>query len=493
MAIRVHHVAETVKKHRTSGNARYSRLDDLWRQIKKLRGALELADFKQLVLILIYIRAISGSDTSSNNGWQRILVSADHSGLLSKISAILHEYSDTNLRYPALDLQGLPLNHDELRQLVRLLEEWTSSRQEATQPENLFQYCYEKFSQAERKTSGELYTPQWLCKLLVRVLRPRDGLLYDPCCGSAGLLIQAWREAQSDGNGFPNLKLFGQECNPSAWQLGKMNLQMLGIPGQLGPQYVDSLKSGWLGGRKADYILANPPFNQENWSSQDKHLKSWPYGEPPANNANFAWIQNVIEHLNPNGYAAFIMSNGTLSSAVCDERDIRRGIVEADLVDCMVALPPQLFQTSKNPASLWILTRGKNARSNMGPPMRDRHQQTLFIDAGKMGHLTDRVHRVLDEKEITRIVETYHSWRGATAAYQDIPGYCRSVHMREIAAQQCILTPARYVGASPAEPIAVPDVQNIRHLAQKLEDQFKESNRLESLIRERIWRYGIGN
>ncbi len=351
----------------------------------------------------------------------------------------------------------------------------------------VYEYFLGRFASAEGKGGGEFYTPQSVVRLLVEMLEPYKGRIYDPCCGSGGMFVQSEKFVLAHGGRIGDLSVYGQESNPTTWRLCKMNLAIRGIEGNIGPQHADTFHNDLHKDLKADYILANPPFNISDWGGERlREDVRWKYGVPPVGNANYAWVQHIVHHLAPNGMAGFVLANGSMSSSQSGEGEIRRALIEADLVDCMVALPGQLFYTTQIPACLWFLARNK-----ANPRFRDRRGETLFIDARKLGVMVDRTHRELTDAEIAQIAETYHAWRGKDAgAYQDIPGFCKAVTTEEIASHGYVLTPGRYVGAAEAEQDDEPFEQKMAWLTATLREQFAESARLEAQIRENL--QGLG-
>ncbi len=369
----------------------------------------------------------------------------------------------------------------------------------------VYEYFLGRFASAEGKGGGEFYTPQSVVRILVEMIEPYRGRVYDPCGGSGGMFVQSEKFVQAHGGRVNDIALYGQESNPTTWRLCKMNLAIRGIEGNIGAEPADTFHNDMHKDLRADFILANPPFNVSDWGGERvRDDVRWKYGAPPVGNANFAWVQHMVHHLAPNGIAGFVLANGSMSSNTSGEGDIRKAIIEADLVDCMIALPGQLFYTTPIPACLWFLTRNKRrtplSRPNgrgAGGEGRDRRGQTLFIDARKLGHLIDRTHRELSDEEITRIAGAYHAWRGAlregAGEYQDVPGFCKSATLEEIAAHGYVLTPGRYVGAEEAEDDDEPFDDKMKRLTAKLEEQFKESARLERAIQENFRRLGYGH
>ncbi|MBF8285432.1 MAG: hypothetical protein HW378_4347 [Anaerolineales bacterium] len=362
----------------------------------------------------------------------------------------------------------------------------------------VYEYFLGKFASAEGKAGGEFYTPQSVVKLLVEMIEPYRGRVYDPCCGSGGMFVQSEKFVLAHGGRLGDLAIYGQESNPTTWRLCKMNLAIRGIDGDIGQENADTFHNDVHPDLRADFILANPPFNVSDWGGDRlRDDVRWKYGAPPVGNANFAWVQHKIHHLTPNGLAGFVLANGSMSSNTSGEGEIRQAIVEADLVDCMIALPGQLFYTTPIPVCLWFLARDKAGRHAGRPQrLRDRRRETLFVDARKMGQLIDRTHRELSDDEIARIARTYHAWRGEKDAgdakkpltYEDVPGFCKSATTDEIAAHGYVLTPGRYVGAADVEDDGELFEEKMKRLTSSLEAQFAESAQLEQAIRDNLKR-----
>jgi len=313
------------------------------------------------------------------------------------------------------------------------------------------------------------------------------------------MFVQSEKFVEAHGGRIGDISIFGQESNPNTWKLAKMNLGIRGIEGDL-KEPADSFLRDLHPDLKADFILANPPFNMSDWGGENlREDKRWKYGVPPVGNANFAWVQHFIHHLSPRGTAGFVLANGSMSSNTSGEGEIRKAIIEADLVDCMVALPGQLFYSTQIPVCLWFITRNKDLKG-LGRPLGSRAGKTLFIDARKLGYLVDRVHRDLTDEDIARLANTYHAWKSETlkvsgkplgSGYEDIPGFCKSVTLDEIRAQGYVLTPGRYVGAAELEEDDEPFEQKMARLTKELEGQFEESEKLEKQIRENLKRLDV--
>lgn len=389
----------------------------------------------------------------------------------------------------------------------------------------VYEYFLTRFASAEGKNGGQFYTPSCVVRCLVEMLEPYEGRIYDPCCGSGGMFVQSEKFVESHGGKVGDIAVYGQESNATTRRLAVMNLAIRGIEANFGAEHADTFRRDLHPDLRADYVLANPPFNDSDWPLKDDDVR-WQYGVPPKGNANFAWVQHFIHHLAPNGYAGFVLANGSMSSNQSGEGEIRKALIEADLVDCMVALPGQLFYSTQIPVCLWFIARNKSGGQpspGLRPPsptgrgaggegrLRDRRRETLFIDARKLGTLIDRVHRELTDDDLERISSTYHAWRndagawrehmeniGATVSelpdsgYEDEPGFCKSATTAEIAAHGYVLTPGRYVGAADVEDDGEPFEEKMARLVAELNGQFAESARLEQAIRTNLAELGFG-
>ena len=355
----------------------------------------------------------------------------------------------------------------------------------------VYEYFLTRFASAEGKNGGQFYTPSCVVRCLVEMLGPYKGRIYDPCCGSGGMFVQSEKFVEAHGGKVGDISIYGQESNATTRRLAIMNLAIRGIEADFGPEHADSFRRDLHPDLRADYVLANPPFNDSDWYRKDDDVR-WRFGVPPKGNANFAWVQHFVHHLGHQGMAGFVLANGSMSSNQSGEGEIRRALIEADLVDCMVALPGQLFYSTQIPVCLWFLAKNKGADAKRG--FRDRRRHTLFIDARKLGTLIDRVHRELTDADLQKISGTYHAWRGDTLGrggsetrpYEDIPGFCKSAATAEIAAHGYVLTPGRYVGAEEVEDDGEPFEDKMARLVAELEAQFAESTKLETLIRANL-------
>ncbi|MCC7061740.1 MAG: SAM-dependent DNA methyltransferase [Planctomycetes bacterium] len=359
----------------------------------------------------------------------------------------------------------------------------------------VYEYFLGQFAAAEGKKGGQFYTPQCVVRVLVEMLAPYKGRVFDPCCGSGGMFVQSEKFVEAHGGRIGDVSIYGQESNHTTWRLAKLNLAIRGIDANIAWNEAGSFHQDAHKDLKADYVIANPPFNDSDWGGERlRDDVRWKHGVPPAGNANFAWVQHFLHHLAPTGIAGFVLANGSMSSQQSGEGEIRKAMIEADLVDCMVALPGQLFYSTQIPVCLWFLARDKkNGMGGKGKKMRNRSGETLFIDARKLGAMVDRVHRELTDDDIHSICETYHVWRGDSAGkYEDVAGFCKSVKTEDIRTHQHVLTPGRYVGAEEVEDDGEPFEDKMKRLVATLEQQFAEGARLENAIRANLWglRYG---
>lgn len=346
----------------------------------------------------------------------------------------------------------------------------------------VYEYFLGEFANAEGKKGGQFYTPKSIVKLMVEMIEPYKGRVYDPACGSGGMFVMSERFVEEHQGNISDITIYGQESNQTTWKLSKMNLAIRNI----NSQFVSwNTQGSFLHDAhpdlKADFILANPPFNQKEWGQELLAEDArWKYGLPPAGNANFAWMQHMLYHLAPNGVMATVLANGSLSSNTSGEGDIRTNLIKADLVDCIVALPKQLFYNTGIPATIWILRRDKEQRKN----------ETLFIDASEMGFMKDRVHREFTPKDVETIEQTYHNWKNNTD-YKDIKGYCKSAQQSDIEKHSFVLTPGRYAGVADEEDDNIPFEDKMQELTATLTEQIEQEKLLNENIRNQLEKIGF--
>jgi len=345
----------------------------------------------------------------------------------------------------------------------------------------VYEYFLGEFADAEGKKGGQFYTPRCIVKLLVEMIEPYSGRVFDPCCGSGGMFVQSEKFIEVHGGRLDSIHILGEESNQTTWRLCKMNLAIRGIESS-SIKWGDSFHNDQHKDLKADFILANPPFNNSDWNGQLlREDVRWRYGAPPVGNANFAWVQHFIHHLAPTGIAGFVLANGSMTSSTSSEGEIRKNIIENDLIDCMVALPSQLFYNTAIPACLWFIARDKNNHK-----FRDRRGEVLFIDARKIGVMVDRRHRELTMDDIKKISDTYHAWRGEGGTYEDVLGFCKSGTLEDIRKHGHVLTPGRYVGFEEEEDDGEPFEEKMKELTTQLKEQMKEDKHLDEEIKKNL-------
>ena len=342
-----------------------------------------------------------------------------------------------------------------------------------------YEYCLAQFAAKEGKKGGEFYTPSSILNTLVAVLRPYSNCrVYDPCCGSGGMFVQSAKFIQAHSGQRDSISIYGQEANPDTWKMAIMNLTIRGLDADLGPYHADTFTNDLHPTLKADFILANPPFNYHPWGQENlKDDPRWKYGLPPENNANFAWIQHMIHHLAPNGKIGLVLANGALSTQSSGEGEIRKKIIEADLIEGIIAMPPQLFYSVTIPVTLWFITRNKKQKN-----------KTVFIDARKMGHMVDRTHRDLSDEDIQKLAGTVEAFQNGSL--EDVKGFCAVATLDDIAKQDYILTPGRYVGIEEQEDDGEPFEEKMARLTSELSEMFKKSHELEDEIRKKLGEIG---
>lgn len=496
----------------------------LWLAADKLRNNMDAAEYKHVVLGLIFLKYISdrfeqrhaellaaqseGADPEDKDEyladnifwvpkearWSFLQKNAKQPNIPTLVDEAMVAIERDNPSLKGVlpkDYTRPALDRQRLGELIDLIGTIGLGDEESRSQDILgrvYEYFLGQFASAEGKKGGQFYTPRSVVRLLVAMLAPYKGRVYDPCCGSGGMFVQSEKFIEEHGGRLGDISIYGQESNPTTWRLAKMNLAIRGIDANLGPHHADSFHHDLHKDLRFDYILANPPFNSSDWGGERlREDVRWKYGVPPVGNANFAWVQHFIHHLAPNGMAGFVLANGSMSSNQSGEGEIRKAIIEADLVDCMISLPGQLFYSTPIPVCLWFIARNK-----AGGTTRDHRQETLFIDARKLGVMVDRTHRELTDADIARVTGAYHAWRGneSLAKYEDVPGFCRSVTLDEVASQGYILTPGRYVGAEelPEDDCSVDEKMSL--MVRRLKEQFAESARLEKVIGDALGRLG---
>ncbi len=495
----------------------------LWAAADKLRGNLDPSDYKHVALGLIFLKYISDAFEAKRGAlleedladaedpeeylaenvfwvpkearWSRLQAGARQPAIGKEVdnAMLAIEANNASLKgvlpkeyaRPALNKVML----DELIDLVSgigMAEDADRSRDILGR---VYEYFLSGFAGAEGKRGGEFYTPRSVVRLLVEMLEPYKGRVYDPCCGSGGMFVQSERFVEEHGGRIGDIAIYGQESNYTTWRLAKMNLAVRGLDADIRWNNEGSFHKDELPDLKADFILANPPFNISDWGGNRlREDARWTSGVPPLGNANYAWLQHIHHHLAPNGTAGVVLANGSMSTATSGEGDIRRALVEVDAVDCMIALPGQLFYSTQIPACLWFLARNKNPDNGW----RDRRGEVLFIDARKLGHMVDRTRREFSDEDIARIAKTHRAWCTAPDAvpYDDEPGFCKSATLEEIREHNHVLTPGRYVGAAATEDDGVPFEERFAQLKETLAEQFAEADELSTLIRKKLEKIG---
>ncbi|MFO0894785.1 MAG: class I SAM-dependent DNA methyltransferase [Phycisphaerales bacterium] len=486
----------------------------LWAAADALRNNMDAAEYKHVVLGLIFLKYISdafeakhaelsaqrkqGADPEDRDEyraasifwvpkqarWQYLKANAPQptiGTLVDDAMAAIEKDNPTLKGVLPRDFGRAGLDKQRLGQIINLVSDIALGSAADRAKDTLgrvYEYFLSRFASAEGKSGGQFYTPSSVVRALVEMLAPYKGRVYDPCCGSGGMFVSSEKFIEAHSGKIGDISIYGQESNYTTWRLAKMNLAIRGIDAQIA--HGDTFHADKHPDLKADYVLANPPFNDSDWRGELlKDDQRWAYGLPPAGNANYAWVQHFLHHLAPTGIAGFVLANGSMSSNQSGEGEIRKAIVEADLVDCMVALPGQLFYSTQIPVCLWFLARSKkNGR------FRDRRGETLFIDARKLGTLVDRTHRELTDEDLAKIAGAYHAWRGDKDAgkYADLPGFCMSAKLEDIRKHGHVLTPGRYVGAEAQEDDGEPFEEKMRRLAATLREQQAEAAKLDAAI-----------
>ncbi|WP_433826630.1 type I restriction-modification system subunit M [Actinoplanes sp. CA-015351] len=510
--------------------------DILWKAADKLRGSMDAAQYKEFVLGLVFLKYVSDAFAErrdkiaesladlpesrradflddrdeytlanvfwvpENARWDYLVENAPQG-----VGELLDNAMDAIMRENPALTGVLPkifnrdnVDKNRLKELVDLISDarFTGHGDRPAQDVlgETYEYFLEKFARAEGKRAGEFYTPSSVVRILVEVLEPYSGRVYDPCCGSGGMFVQSQKfiESRAGREHTHDIAVYGQEQNERTWRLAKMNLAIHHMdPVGIADRWADTFENDKHPDMRADFIMANPPFNMSDWARRESDSR-WKYGVPPQSNANYAWLQHILSKLGDRGSAGVVLANGSMSSKQSGEGEIRRTMVEADVVACMIALPPNLFRTTAIPACLWFLTKDKSSQG--AKALTDRRSEILFIDARNLGTMVDRTERILTDDDITKIADTYHAWRGTKSAktknqtYENIPGFCYSAKPDEVAENDHVLTPGRYVGATKIEedPNAEPLADRVDRLKNELYTHFDESARLDQAVRAQL-------
>ncbi|MBW4049680.1 MAG: SAM-dependent DNA methyltransferase [Proteobacteria bacterium] len=524
-------VVARAKPVRANGNGAGGNLGfeaELFKAADKLRGNMEPSDYKHVALGLIFLKHISDSfeakhaalladypdgaedrdEYSAENvfwvpptaRWSHLQANAKQPSIGKMIdeAMIAIEKDNENLKgVLPKDYARPALNAVMLGELIDLISGIALGQEKGSARDVLgrvYEYFLGQFAGSEGKRGGEFYTPRSVVRVMVEMIEPYKGRVYDPCCGSGGMFVQSEKFALEHEGRIGDIAVYGQESNYTTWRLCKMNLAVRGIDAEIKWNSDGSFHKDELRDLKADFVLANPPFNISDWGGDRlRDDVRWRYGAPPASNANFAWVQHIVHHLAPAGVAGVVLANGSMSSTQSGEDIIRRALIEGvggapGVVDCMVALPGQLFYSTQIPVCLWFLARDKSNGIAHNAKLRDRRGEILFIDARKLGHMVDRTRKEFSDADIEKITRAYHAWRDESDAgtYQDVPGFCKAASVEEIKSHGYVLTPGRYVGAADVEDDDVPFTERFAALNAKLETQFAEADRLTAAIRARL-------
>ncbi len=487
----------------------------LWDMADKLRGNIESSEYKHVVLGLIFLKYISdGFEEKYNqlvadgNGYEEIADAYIADNVFFVPTDARWEVIKNHAKQPNIgqvidnamialektnrSLKGvLPKNYarpeidkTKLGELVDLFSFKLGDKE--SRAKDVLGRVYEYFLSNFGSSEGEFYTPPSIVKLLVQMIEPYEGRVYDPCCGSGGMFVQSQKFVEEHQGRKDAIHIYGQEYTATTWRLCKMNLAIRGIDGNLGERDADTFSSDLHKNLRADYILANPPFNIKDWGGERlKDDVRWKYGVPSANNANFAWISHMISKLSPRGIAGFVLSNGSMSTNTKEEFEIRKSIIEAGLVDCIVTMPTNLFYTVTIPVCLWFITKEKKSKNG-----HDRKNEILFIDARQLGTMVTRKHRELSEDEIKSVADTYHKWK-YDQGYVDVQGFCKVSQLDEVRQHEYILTPGRYVGLEEAKVDSEPFDDKMQRLTSELAEMFAKSNHLQDEVRQKLGRIGF--
>jgi type I restriction enzyme M protein len=497
----------------------------LFKTADKLRGNMEPSDYKHVALGLIFLKHISDSfelkrqqlladypdDAEDPDAylaenvfwvpadarWSHLQANAKQTtiGKLIDEAMIAIEKVNPTLKGVLPKDYGRPaLNAVMLGELIDMISGIALGEGKDRARDLLgrvYEYFLSQFAGSEGKRGGEFYTPRSVVGTMVEMLEPYKGRVYDPCCGSGGMFVQSEKFVEAHGGRLGDIAIYGQESNYTTWRLCKMNLAVRGIDADIKWNSEGTFHKNELPDLRADVILANPPFNISDWGGERlREDGRWKFGTPPAGNANYAWLQHILHHLAPAGTAGVVLANGSMSSTQSGEGEMRKAMIEGEVVDCMIALPGQLFYSTQIPACLWFLAKDKSNGIARDRTLRDRRGELLFIDARKLGFMVDRTRKEFSDADVAQIAETYHAWR-LGEGYTDIPGFCKSASLEEIRSHGHVLTPGRYVGAEAAEEDAVPFAERFAGLQEVLETQFAEAEALTATIRARLAGVGV--
>lgn len=490
--------------------------EQLWQAADKLRSNMDAAEYKHVVLGLIFLKYVSDSFSEKYNElkaagygdeedrdeyladnifwvpkearWESIKAHATSPDIGAVIDAAMEAIERDNDSLKGVltkNYSRQELDKTRLGELVTLftnIDVGTSAAQEKDVLGRVYEYFLGKFASAEGKLGGEFYTPSCVVRTLVEMIEPFNGQIFDPACGSGGMFCQSARFVREHQGNVRDISIFGQESNPTTWKLAKMNLAIRGLEANLGKHNADSFHDDQHKTLKANFILANPPFNVSDWGGERlKDDVRWKYGIPPASNANYAWLQHMLHHLNPaGGVAGTVLANGSLSTQTSGEGDIRKNMIEDDVIECIVSMPSQLFYSVAIPVSLWIMRKGKTGNAK---------GKILFIDARNLGHMVDRRVRELSEEDIQKIASTYQNWRQGKD-YEDTLGFCKEATLEEVAGQEYILTPGRYVGIPEDGGDGEPFEEKMARLTSELSVLFDKSIELQREIRNSLGALG---
>jgi type I restriction enzyme M protein len=518
---------------RANGNGKGGNLGfeaDLFKAADKLRGNMEPSDYKHVALGLIFLKHISDSfeakrtelladypdgaedpdEYSAENvfwvpkeaRWSHLQANAKQPSIgkmIDEAMIAIEKRNETLKGVLPKDYARPALNAVMLGELIDLISGIALGQEKGEARDVLgrvYEYFLGQFAGSEGKRGGEFYTPRSVVRVMVEMIEPYKGRVYDPCCGSGGMFVQSEKFALEHEGRIGDIAIYGQESNYTTWRLCKMNLAVRGIDADIKWNSEGSFHKDELRDLKADFVLANPPFNISDWGGDRlREDVRWRYGVPPASNANFAWIQHIVHHLAPSGTAGVVLANGSMSSTQNGEDAIRRALIEGvggtpGVVDCMIALPGQLFYSTQIPVCLWFLARDKSNGIARNAKLRDRRNEILFIDARKLGHMVDRTRKEFSDADIEKIARAYHAWRGEgeAGAYEDVPGFCKAASLEEIKAHGYVLTPGRYVGAKDLEDDEVPFAERLSALRSILDEQLIKSEQMNADIRAALVR-----